>query len=94
MPVRITDKVRQRSYVEEHNNFLNNASPEQKAMWERLKQIDNKPHHRAECMEIYAKLQAFLPPSERGGKYGLPVGADRDGDLEGLKVHTYRSFLY
>lgn len=86
------NKIRNAGYAEEHRQWLATASPEQKALWERERQIHNKPKHREEYMRVMNELQSYLPPStsRQCGKYGRPVNIDRDGDLEGMRVHLRR----
>ena len=84
-----------RRYGIEYREWVANATPEQKALWERLKKIDTNPEHRAECRKIYEQLQVFLPPSDDnyGGKYGKPSRpVCNDNEEKGFKSFLRRRF--
>lgn len=86
------NKIHNKRQGDEYREWMASATDEQKALWERERKIHNKPQHRDEYMRIMNELQSFLPTStsRQGGKYGRPVNIDRDGDLEGMRVHLRR----
>lgn len=88
------DKERKGEYAKEHKAWLDNASPEQKALWEREKKFHYRHEKRDEYFEVFERLRTFVPPApprSQGGKHGrIVTHVHEDGDLEGVKMHLVR----